>query len=248
MATIDYIIERIDSGLVTVEDFDRLIKESTPKSAEERIARHKRVVSGPRIPTVDGSITPKKVGINNPVEQGRGRKFASGKPAKERQNKEQKEKAIRSKVTDSLNILKNNTEVDVSKLTVEEATILRAVCESNGSESAKKFIGLIDENFTRLDDYAYKVSIATITEQVREKSSRTYTITGPDDQLDKLEKFFDWMSTNCSAGHSAACQFYVDGDGQASIKVVKSDGELVKPEKDEIESSGKFELSLGIGD
>lgn len=91
--TYETVVHRIGLGTVTEDDFNRLI-EATDKSAKERIFRRTRDDNGAgRGKSMIGRVVPKKTGRNDPPEQGRGRRYASGTPAKKRQNEKQARKA-----------------------------------------------------------------------------------------------------------------------------------------------------------
>lgn len=84
---------RIADGTVTAADFDGLI-EATDKSTNERVNRHVRVANPePGNTNFVDRIVPKKQGRNDPPNQGRGRRYAAGKPARLRQTQKQKEMA-----------------------------------------------------------------------------------------------------------------------------------------------------------
>ncbi len=77
-----------------------------------------------------------------------------------------------------------------------------------------------------------------IGEAVREDETRTYTVTARSDHLDELEKFFSWINST-RAGHSGAATLYVDGDGAARIEIEPKEGELKKPDEDDIHTGGR---------
>lgn len=83
------VVARIDAGDVTVDDFNCLI-EATDKSTRERLYRRTRQDNcEPGEHSMIGRVVPKKTGRNDPPSQGRGRRYASGSPAKRLQNAKQ---------------------------------------------------------------------------------------------------------------------------------------------------------------
>lgn len=82
-------VKSIGEGTVTADDLNCLM-EALPKSAIERVHRRTRPPKvTPTQPVMADRVVPKRQGINNPPEQGRGKRYASGTPAKERQNQQQ---------------------------------------------------------------------------------------------------------------------------------------------------------------
>lgn len=91
--------QKIADGTVSVNDFDMLISEALAKSATERALRHARPRKvGPADKSSKAATTvPRREGLNDPPNQGRGKRYASGKPARKRQN----EKLRRQYVSES---------------------------------------------------------------------------------------------------------------------------------------------------
>lgn len=101
------VTEAIDKGTVTVADFNALL-EATDKSAKEKIYRRTRQ-DNYEVSThsMIGRVVPKKTGRNDPPRQGRGHRYASGTPAKERQNAEQRRK-MAARISEALLTLITN--------------------------------------------------------------------------------------------------------------------------------------------
>lgn len=89
------VLERASRKSITASDFDTLI-EAVAKSTREKIHRRTRISTDPKkSDPKNKSIVKKKPGKNDPPRQGRGTKYASGTPAKERQNVEQKKRVAK---------------------------------------------------------------------------------------------------------------------------------------------------------
>jgi len=88
-APYDTVMAGIHEGTVSPDDFNALL-EVLDKSAKERVLRRTRE---PKITPQGrenfGRVVPKLAGHDDPPHQGRGRRFASGRVPKERQNRDQ---------------------------------------------------------------------------------------------------------------------------------------------------------------
>jgi hypothetical protein len=81
-------VAAITDGTVANAHFSVLF-EALGKSTNERVHRRKRISVGTGTGrSMAGAVVPKRVGDNNPIK-GRGKKYASGTPAKKRQNAKQ---------------------------------------------------------------------------------------------------------------------------------------------------------------
>lgn len=86
-----------------------------------------------------------------------------------------------------------------------------------------------------------------IAEQETEtKGERTYKISGRNDHLDELEKFFRWMNGTAS-GHSGAVQIAIDGDGAARMHVERVDSkDELHPRDEDVNGSGRVEMKISL--
>src|SRR5258707_10078689 len=94
------VVDKIGTNTVSIGDFNQLLSEALAKSASERVHRHVRVDNPqPGGVSLAGRVVPKRAGIDDPPRQGRGKRFAAGKPAKERQNQKQQEAHMEARET-----------------------------------------------------------------------------------------------------------------------------------------------------
>jgi hypothetical protein len=83
------VLKGIEEGTVNPNDFNALF-EAMDKSTRERVLRRTRTPKVTPTGRQDfGRIVPKLAGHDDPPRQGRGRRFASGRAPKERQNRDQ---------------------------------------------------------------------------------------------------------------------------------------------------------------
>lgn len=95
-AIYESVVTKIKNRTVTVDDFNTFIGEALDKSFKERVQRRTRIPrSGPTRERMFGRVVPKRTGRNDPPHQGRGKRFASGTAAKERQNQDQRERVAK---------------------------------------------------------------------------------------------------------------------------------------------------------
>lgn len=136
------VVEKISNGTVTTADFNSLI-ESTDKSAREKVLRHARVTNPEPTDSVSNpfkKIVPKRKGRNDPPNQGRGKRYASGTFAKKKQNKEQSRRnkakhqaSVSESVAKAIAKLGSSnpiTEEAIAKLDTDFLGILRCVSSS----------------------------------------------------------------------------------------------------------------------
>lgn len=83
-----------------------------------------------------------------------------------------------------------------------------------------------------------------LCEDGTEKTTRTYTVRARPEHLDKIEELFRWINST-NTGHSGTAQISIDGDGAASVRVERQDGDLcdteIKPN-----CSGKVEFKVSL--
>lgn len=237
----EMVSQRIEDGTVTTNDFNQLI-EATDKSTRERVLRHARVtVPGTGQPSMAGRVVPKKHGRNDPPRQGRGRRYAAGTPAKERQNQKQRDNYAKS-VAESIalivrchgtpvqSLLEGLRGVDTSILGPARALAAaflrdkkaRSLVESAASQKLDadwlfSFVGAVDGLLAESGVIAPSFSLLSEKRDKKEET-RSYEVTGRAHQLDKLEQFFHWIQSCGSIGHSGTAELWVDGDGSARLK------------------------------
>ena len=71
----------------------------------------------------------------------------------------------------------------------------------------------------------------------REEVTKTYTITGPAEFMERLEKHLAFIAYLGGVGHSCVAGIDVDGDGQDRIKIRP---ELPRPKEDTIKTIGSY--------
>lgn len=82
----------------------------------------------------------------------------------------------------------------------------------------------------------------------RDLPERTYKISGDNDQLDELERVFDFITYCCGVGHSTSITLDIDGDGAANIRVEKEGGELIPLDDERVKEDEKgHDISFGFG-
>jgi len=120
------VVKRINAGIVTTDDFNSLI-EATDKSTRERIHRRTRATNPePAQASLIGRVVPKKSGRNDPPNQGRGRRYAAGSPAKERQNAEQRRR-MSARVTEAIKHLIGNKSAEPARLVSGDLDIVKGI-------------------------------------------------------------------------------------------------------------------------
>lgn len=103
--------QRITDGTITVADFNNLI-EATDKSTRERVYRQTRATNPePGKTNMAGRVVPKRDGHNDPPRQGRGRRYAAGTPAKERQNADQRRR-MNAELSEALQVIMKHSGAD----------------------------------------------------------------------------------------------------------------------------------------
>lgn len=265
--TYESVVQKIGEGTVTAADFNNLI-EATDKSTRERVLRHSRTNNPePGQASMAGRVVPKKRGRNDPPRQGRGRRFAAGTPAKERQNQKQREHHARS-VAESIAVLGRCHGAPVEKMAeaikgADQDIIasLRAVASAFLRDRGARLVvesaighpldcdwlfGLVRALDGVLAESGARQSYRFLFREKREKrdETRKYEVTAYPDQLDKLEQFFKWIQSCGSIGHSGSAELSVDGDGSARIKF-----KGLKKDLEPVEISDRArgpELKIGI--
>lgn len=88
-----------------------------------------------------------------------------------------------------------------------------------------------------------------VLSRVKDHPRRQYTISGDDDQLDELERVFDFITYCCSVGHSTGISIDVDGDGAANLRIERVGGKLIHLDDTRVkqDEQGK-QLHFGFGD
>lgn len=255
MSTIEEIYEKVVEGInnksINAANFNTLF-EALPKSVKEKVFRRSRPSKvEPTSKSIVGQTVPKKQGENDPIK-GRGTRYKSGRPAKERQNEEQRKQNKRQAAPVKIeNIIKEEKRIlcpfcdaligNQKQLIIEDSVIYHKACQEKGS------IAIPEAILNGLPAYPLEEQLEIEQESEKEKpekETRTYNITGKPDQLDMLEKLLRWVDTCCAVGHSGEARLSVDGDGAAKLKI---DG--LKPTKEKMpEPPAKGpELTVGIG-
>jgi len=79
---------------------------------------------------------------------------------------------------------------------------------------------------------------------MKEKITRNYKITGEVEQLNQLEKVFQYMQYLGNIGSSRWIAIYCDGDGSVRLKIDSTFKELEKPKRLDLKSEPKIRWSL----
>lgn len=150
-------IAAITEGTVNNSHF-RTLLEALGKSTKERVHRHSRgekAAPTERKPIL--AAVPKRVGDNNPIK-GRGKRYGSGKPAKERQNRDQK---LRMSAGTGLG---------------ESKAVLCLLCGSDNVEQKKAIGTLTDGSLGDVDYYCKECKVGFPSSKSVKEAVDKYTI------------------------------------------------------------------------
>ncbi len=163
-------ITAINEGTVTTAHFNQLLgtlKEASNKSTVDRVNRRTRLTN-PEPPEhrMHARVVPSRDVINDPPNQGRGRRYAAGTPAKERQNEAQRKKRS-ARLHEALSTILSNldsTPAGVIVGSIEDVKDIRACASAllQSPSSVSTIRGIIGEQAERLvnGDWLFRVLCA----------------------------------------------------------------------------------------
>lgn len=233
------IVNKINDQTINATEFNTLL-EALPKSTKERLLRRTRTTNpGPASKSVVGQTVPKREGDNDP-RKGRGTRYKSGKPAKERQNEKQKQEyhkqaahvKIESIIREDKKIYCPFCETHIenqTQLTIKDKDIYHLSCEKGSAQPIIIPEAILKSLLQYPLSEQLEIEGALKEQKDKEKETRTYTATAKPNQLDEFEKLLRWVDACCSMGHSGTAEISVDGDGAAKIKI-----EGLKPSTDKL--------------
>lgn len=156
----DQTVTAINEGTVTTAHFNQLLctmREATDKSARDRVNRKTRLTN-PEPPEhrMHARVVPARACINDPPNQGRGKRYASGTPAKERQNEAQRKKHS-ARLHEALSTILSNldsTPAGVVAGSVDDIKDIRACASAllQSPSGVSTIRGIIGEQAERLVD------------------------------------------------------------------------------------------------